>query len=361
MYSTMTMTAFNENTSLNGKKTAKLGQMKVVNIREKYRTKYSEISQRNDLGNDSVKKQNVGTPISKNYNRVLLPYNMVVLNNGNHMMANAKAARKLKVNQVVREGAMNAQMSAIKDGVAIKNNVVEFPTLKAQNIPPVSIPSVNNVVDFPAPRLQNIEPAQNVEVAKPVDNVRELSTTRTQNMPSMSAPSGNTAVEFPGNKMSMSNQTFVGNENNSFNNLSRVSRMDYTAGAVDSVERQPERVNNVSVDDYLQHSSLGINDKDIAELVQKNEKLDSEIVRNQSILENLEAELKRIQVIREEKRKAQISALEEEELSKTATLKGLTEQIRALQEAIKQEQNNLNAASSYKKDSNEPYSFRRVA
>ena len=216
--------------------------------------------------------------------------------------------------------------SCIKDGIAIKKAVaveVSKPVKEVTINEPIS-----NVVPFP--KMQNVAPTREVEMPSRVEN---------------------NIVKFP-SQPAVSQPTM--NNEPSLSNFSRVMRMDYnsnpttTQNVEKTVEEKVQRDNTVSIDDYLQHGSNN-GDKDIAELLQTNEKLDSEIGRNQSILENLEAELKRIQEIREEKRRAKLNALEEERLSKTATLNGLTEQIRALQEAIRLEQQNLNETSSYRR------------
>lgn len=324
MNSAMTMTALENglNVSLDSKKTAKLGREKVINIKGKFQSYMQNLKKQETVSNVapvSIPKDN-----TSNYKRILDTFKLVILNNGPEVVRQT-GARKLKVNPIVRDSSKKMYDSCIKDGVAIKE------TVTVEISKPVNEPvnaSVNNIAPFS--KVQNMEPVHETPMpSRAQESVREFS---------MPAPAS---------------QPVVNNEPN-LSNFSRVMRMDYNTNAMTSpsvektVEEKIQRDSSVSIDDYLQHGSNS-SDKDIAELLQTNEKLDSEIGRSQSVLENLEAELKRIQEIREEKRKAKLNALEEERLSKTATLNGLTEQIRALQEAIRQEQQNLNEPSSYRR------------
>ena len=321
MNSAMTITHLENNlvASLDSKKTAKLYRDKVINIKQKYNEKVKMVS------------QTVKQVVKPNYERVLNMFNISVYEN-NSEKTRPTGARKLKVNPIVRDSSRKMYDTCIKDGLAIKVPVSVSQVVKPEIEFSVNEPannSVNNVVEFPSSRVQNLSSARSVETpVRQENNVREFAMSRANVQPVSPEPN--------------------------LSNFSRVMRMDYNNNlAVNNqdshVEEKVRRDNVVSIDDYLQHGS-STGDKDIAELLQTNEKLDSEIGRTQSILENLEAELKRIQIVREEKRKAQLNALEEERLSKTATLNGLTEQIRALQEAIRLEQQNLNeTTSSYRR------------
>lgn len=324
MNSAMTMTALENglNVSLDSKKTAKLGREKVINIKNKFQKYMQGLNKQEVVSNVTPVLAQETVP---NYKRILDTFNLSVLNNGNEVVRQT-GARKLKVNPIVRDSSKKMYNSCIKDGIAIKKAVaveVSKPVKEVTINEPIS-----NVVPFP--KMQNVAPTREVEMPSRVEN---------------------NIVKFP-SQPAVSQPTM--NNEPSLSNFSRVMRMDYNSNPTTTqnvekpVEEKVQRDNTVSIDDYLQHGSNN-GDKDIAELLQTNEKLDSEIGRNQSILENLEAELKRIQEIREEKRRAKLNALEEERLSKTATLNGLTEQIRALQEAIRLEQQNLNETSSYRR------------
>lgn len=92
----------------------------------------------------------------------------------------------------------------------------------------------------------------------------------------------------------------------------------------------------VSVDDYLQKSSSRDDNAIIVEqLTRNNEQLKSRIVESKSVVAQLEQQLTQIH---QAKVQEQIDELKEEKLSYTATLEGLTDKIRILQEEINKNQ-----------------------
>ena len=99
-----------------------------------------------------------------------------------------------------------------------------------------------------------------------------------------------------------------------------------------------------SVDDYLQKDKPSIENGIILQLAGDVESLKEETVKQSALLEQLEAKYNDLKAKREQR----IKDLEDEKLSYTATLEGLTERIRNLQEAIQQEEQSL-SGSSYRR------------
>ena len=322
--------------SSESKKVAKLSSIKVNNIDNKYKKLRA---------NETETAKALKTVGLHDYKGFLERVKVSVLKNG-PVEVMLSGARKLRVNSIVRDGSLKLFTEAINGDFAVEspvvtntapmmndvtekepvNNIVQFPSRVSKEEKPVMEPQAmpNNIVNFPTERVMER---------------REMSDYANSNVV-------NTNVNSNANNVS-GNNTF-----------SRLSRFDYnTSNNLNVEEKAPmessnvtaSRDNVVSIDDYLQHSLNSNSDRDIQELVQSNERLDNEIAKKDSILENLKVELQKIQTIREEKHRAQINALEEEKLSKTTRLDGLTEQILALQEAIEREQQSLNDSTSYRR------------
>lgn len=92
---------------------------------------------------------------------------------------------------------------------------------------------------------------------------------------------------------------------------------------------------SVTVDDYLQKEIPNQTDGIIIQLTDDVQKLKAAAEEKTALLESLEKKYKELK----DKREQRIRDLEDEKLGYTATLEGLTERIRNLQEAIEQEEN----------------------
>lgn len=233
------------------------------------------------------------------------------------------SARKLKINNPT---------NLFNNSYEEYNKSVESDVITKRNNAKADKTYVDNVVPFPSIKMEEKKEVENAPVYT------------------------NNVVEFPKERVafrnetssSLNNDTANNVSNNSNNTLSRLSRIDYNASSMsNSFEKNetPVRDNTVSIDDYLQHGKIKSNDHDLKVLMENNKRLNSEINESQRVLEQLEAQLSKLKEISEAKRQARINELEEENLSKTATLNGLTEQIKALQEAIKLEQQSVNEGS----------------
>jgi len=322
MNSAMTITQWDVlNSNRESAKPAKLSQEKVRNIDNKYKR-------------FSVKPVvAMETPIAthSNYKDVLTKFRMSALNYGD-VTVKLSGGRKLKVNPIVRNGTSKLFKETITNGDAINVKVVNNPIVNEVKQEPVS-----NVREFPSKVLATPEYSRNEDVhGEPVNNMYSFAT---------------------GKPMVETRTDVVNNEVNT-NNLSRLSRMDYNSGVMAKEEPKEVKNSNVHTDiysstDYVQQKLSGNlktnSDHDIAQLVEGNKKLDGEISESQTVLQQLEAQLAKLKEINEAQRQARINELEEEKLSKTATLNGLTEQIKALQEAIRQEQRNATEQTSYRR------------
>lgn len=321
MNSAMTITQWDVlNSNRESAKPAKLSQEKVRNIDDKYK----RFSVKPVVATE--------TPVVSrtSYKDVLTKFRMSALNYGDAVVK-LSGGRKLKVNPIVRNGALRLFKETITNGDAINVEIVNNPVV---NEPKQEI--VSNVREFPSRVLATPEYSHNENVSsEPVNNM-------------YSYPTGKPVVEA---KLEVNNEV-----NN--NNLSRLSRMDYNNGVMakeepKEVKPAPVHTDIYSSTDYVQQKLSGNlktnSDQDIAQLVEGNKKLDGEISESQSVLQQLEAQLAKLKEVNEAQRQARINELEEEKLSKTATLNGLTEQIKALQEAIRQEQRSANEQTSYRR------------
>lgn len=319
MNSAMTITQWDVlNSNRESAKPAKLSQEKVRNIDNKYK----RFSVKPVVASE--------TPVANqsSYKDVLNKFKMSALNYGNATVK-LSGGRKLKVNPIVRNGALKLFKETITNGDVINVEVVSAPIVNEVKQEPVS-----NIREFPSRVLATPEYSRNENVAsEPVNNM-------------YSYPTGKPVVE--------TRNEVVNNEVNN-SNLSRLSRMDYNAGimAKEDVKANPVHTDIYSSTDYVQQKLSGNlktnSDQDIAQLVEGNKKLDGEISESQTVLQQLEAQLAKLKEINEAQRQARINELEEEKLSKTATLNGLTEQIKALQEAIRQEQRSATEQTSYRR------------
>ena len=319
MNSAMTITQWDVlNSNRESAKPAKLSQEKVRNIDNKYK----RFSVKPVVASE--------TPVANqsSYKDVLNKFKMSALNYGNATVK-LSGGRKLKVNPIVRNGALKLFKETITNGDVINVEVVSAPIVNEVKQEPVS-----NIREFPSRVLATPEYSRNENVAsEPVNNM-------------YSYPTGKPVVE--------TRNEVVNNEVNN-SNLSRLSRMDYNAGimAKEDVKANPVHTDIYSSTDYVQQKLSGNlktnSDQDIAQLVENNKKLDGEISESQTVLQQLEAQLAKLKEINEAQRQARINELEEEKLSKTATLNGLTEQIKALQEAIRQEQRSATEQTSYRR------------
>lgn len=319
MNSAMTITQWDVlNSNRESAKPAKLSQEKVRNIDNKYK----RFSVKPVVASE--------TPVANqsSYKDVLNKFKMSALNYGNATVK-LSGGRKLKVNPIVRNGALKLFKETITNGDVINVEVVSAPIVNEVKQEPVS-----NIREFPSRVLATPEYSRNENVAsEPVNNM-------------YSYPTGKPVVE--------TRNEVVNNEVNN-SNLSRLSRMDYNTGvmAKEEVKANPVHTDIYSSTDYVQQKLSGNlktnSDQDIAQLVENNKKLDGEISESQTVLQQLEAQLAKLKEINEAQRQARINELEEEKLSKTATLNGLTEQIKALQEAIRQEQRSATEQTSYRR------------
>ena len=319
MNSAMTITQWDVlNSNRESAKPAKLSQEKVRNIDNKYKRFSVKPTVRTE------------TPVANqsSYKDVLNKFKMSALNYGNATVK-LSGGRKLKVNPIVRNGALKLFKETITNGDVINVEVVSAPIVNEVKQEPVS-----NIREFPSRVLATPEYSRNENVAsEPVNNM-------------YSYPTGKPVVE--------TRNEVVNNEVNN-SNLSRLSRMDYNAGimAKEEVKANPVHTDIYSSTDYVQQKLSGNlktnSDQDIAQLVEGNKKLDGEISESQTVLQQLEAQLAKLKEINEAQRQARINEVEEEKLSKTATLNGLTEQIKALQEAIRQEQRSATEQTSYRR------------
>lgn len=313
MNSAMTMTQWEVSNSIReSDKPAKLSQEKVYNLDRQRRKFYAT--------NSDVTKLKK----SINSQEFLDKFRMTIISNG-YTLAKLNSGRKLKVKSIVSEGTFKFYSEVIKSGKSIEIPVATN-TTSVVNEPAQQVE--NNIVEFPRRMTyQSQEVMHNESVAKePVNNMYSFVDGRQTISPTTEVVSNNSVINS--------------GENNAINTLSRLSRMDYNTSNV--LKEAPVRDNTVSIDDYLQHGKTKSSDRDLASLMENNERLNSEISESQKVLEQLEAQLAKLKEISEAKRQARISELKEENLSKTATLNGLTEQIRALQEAIKLEQQSSN-------------------
>jgi len=321
MNSAMTITQWDVlNSNRESAKPAKLSQEKVRNIDDKYK----RFSVKPVVATE--------TPVVSrtSYKDVLTKFRMSALNYGDAVVK-LSGGRKLKVNPIVRNGALRLFKETITNGDAINVEVVSTPIVNE-----VKQEIVSNVREFPSRVLATPEYSHNENVSsEPVNDVNNM----------YSYPTGKPVVET---------RTEVSNEVTN-NNLSRLSRMDYNTSvmAKEEVKSSPVHTDIYSSTDYVQQKLSGNiktnSDQDIAQLVEGNKKLDGEISESQSVLQQLEAQLAKLKEINEAQRQARINELEEEKLSKTATLNGLTEQIKALQEAIRQEQRSATEQTSYRR------------
>ena len=320
MNSAMTITQWDVlNSNRESAKPAKLSQEKVRNIDGKY--KRFSVKPAETMETKAV---------TRSYKTVLDKFKMSALNYGNATVK-LSGGRKLKVNPIVRDGAFRLFNETISNGDAINVEIVTNPVINEVKQEPVS-----NVREFPSRVLATPEYSRNENVAsEPVNNM----------------------YSFPTGAPVTPARTEVNSEVNT-NNLSRLSRMDYNTGGMSKEEPQMVKTSPVHTDiysstDYVQQKLSGNiktnADQDIAQLVENNKKLDGEISESQTVLQQLEAQLAKLKEINEAQRQARINELEEEKLSKTATLNGLTEQIKALQEAIRQEQRSANEQTSYRR------------
>lgn len=318
MNSAMTITQWDVlNSNRESAKPAKLSQEKVRNIDAKYKR----------FSVKPVVATETPAANHSSYKNVLNKFRMSALNYGN-VTVKLSGGRKLKVNPIVRNGTLKLFKETITNGDAINVEVVSAPIVNEIKQEPVS-----NIREFPSRVLATPEYSRNENVSsEPVNNV-------------YSYPTGTPVVET---------RTEVNNEVTN-NNLSRLSRMDYNTGvmAKEEVKTNPVHTDIYSSTDYVQQKLSGNlktnSDQDIAQLVEGNKKLDGEISESQTVLQQLEAQLAKLKEINEAQRQARINELEEEKLSKTATLNGLTEQIKALQEAIRQEQRSATEQTSYRR------------
>lgn len=324
MNSAMTITQWDVlNSNRESAKPAKLSQEKVRNIDDKYKR-------------FGVKPATVvtETPVANHtsYKDVLSKFKMAALNYGDATVK-LSGGRKLKVNPIVRNGALKLFKETITNGDAVNVEVVNTPIVNEVKQEPVS-----NIREFPSRVLATPEYSRN-------ENVSNEQVNDVNNM--YSYPTGKPVVETKNEVNEVAN-----------NNLSRLSRMDYNNGVMTKeepkeVKQTPVHTDIYSSTDYVQQKLSGNiktnTDQDIAQLVEGNRKLDGEISESQTVLQQLETQLAKLKEINEAQRQARINELEEEKLSKTATLNGLTEQIKALQEAIRQEQRSATEQTSYRR------------
>ena len=291
--------------SCEGRKVAKLFQDKVNVMSDTY---YSQLL--SSLKNEFEPTQ---SKITDMFN---LSYSSLAVLENDKLLS----ARKLKINNPT---------NLFNNSYEEYNKSVESEVNAKINSAKVNKPYVDNVVSFPSVKMEEKKEVESIPLY------------------------ANNIVEFPKERVAFRNETSssLNNDttntvsNNSNNTLSRLSRIDYNANNMNnSIEKNetPVRDNTVSIDDYLQHGKIKSNDHDLKVLMENNERLNSEINESQRVLEQLEAQLSKLKEISEAKRQARINELEEENLSKTATLNGLTEQIKELQEAIKLEQQSVN-------------------
>lgn len=319
MNSAMTITQWDVlNSNRESAKPAKLSQEKVHNIVDKYKK----------ISVKPVVTPENPAPNHTSYKDVLNKFRMSALNYGDATVK-LSGGRKLKVNPIVRNGALRLFKETINNGDAINVEVVSAPIVNEVKQEPVS-----NVREFPSRVLATPEYSRNENVSSELVN----------NM-----------YSFATSKPVVETRTEVVNNDVNNSNLSRLSRMDYNTGvmAKEEVKANPVHTDIYSSTDYVQQKLSG-NLKnnyaqDIAQLVEGNKRLDGEISESQTVLQQLEAQLAKLKEINEAQRQARINELEEEKLSKTATLNGLTEQIKALQEAIRQEQRSATEQTSYRR------------
>ena len=316
MNSAITITQYKNNLtgSCEGRKVAKLFQGKVNTMANEY---YNQL-----LSNMKNEFASVRAEITDMFD---LSYSSQLVDEE----AKLSSARKLKINNPKNlfnnccdeynknvESKVRAKRNTFKIDKDLASNGIQFPNAKREEIKEIEGTTLYN---------------------NPVENPKEATVFRNE------VNGGN----------SFSGDTTNAVNNTSANSLSRLSRMDYNASAAgNGFERNETPVrdtNAVSIDDYLQNGKIKSNNYDLEALVESNERLNNEINESQKILKQLEVQLTKLKEISEAKRQARISELKEENLSKTATLNGLAEQIRVLEEAIRLEQQTVSSEGSIRR------------
>lgn len=329
---------------------AKLSQEKVGNIDRKYkkfRVMASEPVAANEVKSFSgrsfhakdaetaEKLRTVGYTTA--YKAFLDKVNIQIAQYG-HAVVRLQGARKIKIVPALKEQTSNFRNASDEKANQISNDMNNN---VANSITPTPVDdsrqlSASRVLATPEyNRSENVynEPVSNINGMYNYSNGSMQTTPTRSEVNSQVAPSVNT----------------VGN------NLSRTARMDYNAGVM--AKEEPKEVKQASVHpdiysptEYVQQKTAGnlktSSDQDIARLEGDIKELDGEISEGQNIVEQLKAQHAEIQ---ETKKQERISELEEEKLSKTQVLNGITEEIKALREAIRQAQQTPVDSVSYKR------------